>query len=127
MSRVIIAGSRSFGRGISDKIVRKYIDETIDELPIDPSVVVHGGARGADQAAGEWAPDNVDVDEHEITEDMWDRHGNKAAYFRNLGMAWHGDYLVAFWDGESAGTRMMIDIAEDVLGEDRVFVDRYRE
>jgi hypothetical protein len=36
-----------------------------------------------------------------------------AGYLRNIQMAEVADAVVVFWDGESRGTKMMIDIAKD--------------
>ena len=41
----------------------------------------------------------------------WNTHGKSAGYKRNEQMAELGDYLIAFWDGVSRGTKHMIDIA----------------
>jgi hypothetical protein len=38
----------------------------------------------------------------------WDRHGKAAGGIRNTAMANYGTHLIAFWDGESPGTRDMI-------------------
>jgi hypothetical protein len=35
------------------------------------------------------------------------------------------DYLFAFWDGQSAGTKSMINLAKEKLGIGKVFVKRY--
>ena len=43
----------------------------------------------------------------------WDKHGKSAGYKRNLEMAENADALIAFWDGESRGTKHMIDIAKE--------------
>ena len=36
-----------------------------------------------------------------------------AGYIRNKEMAQNADALVAFWDGESRGTKSMIDLAKE--------------
>lgn len=41
-------------------------------------------------------------------------------------MAYAGDALVALWNGQSKGTRMMLEIAEERLAPDAVSVDEYR-
>ena len=43
----------------------------------------------------------------------WERHGKAAGYIRNREMAQNADALVAFWDGESRGTKSMIDLAKE--------------
>ena len=41
----------------------------------------------------------------------WDKYGKRAGYLRNVQMAEYADALLAFWDGESRGTKNMIDEA----------------
>ena len=101
--KLIIAGGRDFR-----DIVRAFRDlEPFERVVTE---VVSGGARGADDIGEEWAayykkpvkrfPAN------------WDRHGKSAGYRRNVEMADYADAVVAFWNGESRGTRHMIQIAQ---------------
>jgi len=53
----------------------------------------------------------------------WGQFGHAAGPVRNRAMAEYSDVLIAFWDGESKGTRGMIHDAMD-LGLD-VHVHRY--
>lgn len=41
----------------------------------------------------------------------WNSLGKKAGPLRNLKMAEYAEYLICFWDGESRGTKSMIDYA----------------
>ena len=41
---------------------------------------------------------------------QWDKYGKRAGYRRNEQMAEVADGLIAFWDGQSKGTKHMIDI-----------------
>ena len=43
----------------------------------------------------------------------WDLEGKSAGFKRNVKMAEYADALVAFWDGESKGTKHMIEIAKE--------------
>ena len=43
----------------------------------------------------------------------WENLGRGAGYVRNVQMAFYADALIAFWDGESRGTKHMIDIAKE--------------
>jgi hypothetical protein len=110
--KVIIAGGRDF----EDRELFRIIMfdhfwrgdagcdgwEGIDE-------VVSGGARGADRLGEEWAAkENIPLRRFPAE---WDRHGKAAGYIRNAEMAEYADKLVAFWDGESRGTKHMIDLA----------------
>ena len=43
----------------------------------------------------------------------WKKFGKSAGFRRNEQMAEFADGLIAFWDGESHGTKHMIDIANE--------------
>ena len=83
---------------------------TLDALPRDGLVIVHGGYRGADKLAGEWAHANgVDVEVHRAD---WNTHGRRAGYLRNAEMVRRGaDVCHAFMVGEAVGTRMTMAMA----------------
>lgn len=42
----------------------------------------------------------------------WDGKGRSAGFIRNEEMAKNADALVAFWDGQSRGTKHMIETAK---------------
>jgi hypothetical protein len=46
----------------------------------------------------------------EVYPAQWKKLGKQAGYRRNEQMAEVADALIAFWDGESKGTKHMIDI-----------------
>lgn len=104
MSRLIIAGSREF----TDYARLKY--EMSKIVSFNVTQIVSGGARGADTLGERYAK------EHGIPfvvfKADWDTHGRSAGYKRNVQMAENADRLLAFWDGESKGTKHMIDIAK---------------
>lgn len=85
------------------------------ELEID--VVVSGGARGADNIGEQWAISNgVDLI---IMPANWKKYGKAAGYERNEKMIHHimtayryeEPLVLALWDGESRGTKNIIDLA----------------
>ena len=43
----------------------------------------------------------------------WTSHGKSAGYKRNITMANNANALLAFWNGQSKGTKHMIDIANE--------------
>lgn len=106
MRRVIVCGSREW----TD---RNAIAERLADLPGD-TVVVHGCAKGADYMAGQEAQKlGLLVEEHPVTKDDYAYYGNRAYFLRNERMAKLGAELcLAFWDGRSRGTAMMVDLAE---------------
>ncbi len=107
-ARVLVCGSRDFtDRGLVDA----KLDEVRERLGGIPMRVISGAARGADRMAAEWAARNgVPCDEYPAD---WDRYGRSAGYRRNEQMLTEGQpqLVVAFPQGESRGTRMMMQIA----------------
>ena len=103
---VVVCGSRDYTNSAR-------IAERIRQLPAD-AVVHHGGARGADRlAAGYALAFRHEVHEHEAD---WEKHGRRAGYLRNLDMLHvhpRPELVIAFWDGESKGTKHMIDMARE--------------
>lgn len=124
---VIIAGSQSFGSGVTDTRAVNYVADVVADTGFEIGTVVSGGAFGADTYGEQWAArEGIPIERFPVTDELWERHGNRAAYYRNLAMAHIADRLIAIWDGRSPGTRMMIDLAETHLGVDAVHVDQYR-
>ncbi len=106
MSRVIVCGSRRWED-------RDAIANRLFYLPTD-TVVVHGCAKGADRIAGQEAQKlGLLIEEHPVTDADYAHYGNRAYFLRNQRMAMLGaDLCLAFWDGRSRGTSMMVDLAE---------------
>ena len=83
----------------------------MDKLPWEPTEIISGAARGADNLGAVYAYDKG-IFLWTMPAD-WVKHGKKAGILRNLEMAKHADALVAFWDGKSKGTKHMIQTAID--------------
>lgn len=102
--RLIVAGSRTVHSAA-------YVWEKLDKIVGDNEVecVVSGGARGVDRLGESWAEARgIKVERFEAE---WKARGRRAGYLRNVVMAKNATHLIAIWDGESKGTRHMIDIA----------------
>ena len=72
------------------------------------SIVIHGGAAGADTIAGELAREyGLDVDEYQAD---WESFGRRAGPIRNARMLTFGkpDVVYAFHMNDSSGTRDMV-------------------
>jgi hypothetical protein len=102
--KVIIAGSRDFN---DYKFLRKICDHLLQNKP--DIEIVSGAARGADRLGEVYAAEKG----YKVTQfpANWNRFGKKAGYLRNVDMSDYANGLIAFWNGESKGTKHMIDIA----------------
>ena len=106
MFRVIVAGSRDFD---NYEFLAQKMDKLLQNIT-DEIAVVCGEARGADTLGKKYA---LERGYHVYSYPAeWDTYGKRAGYMRNVTMAENADALVAFWDGESRGTKHMIDIAK---------------
>jgi hypothetical protein len=102
--KVIVAGSRSI---VSYLIVA----EAIEQAGLEIDEVVSGGASGVDKLGELWArKHNVKVKRFPA---QWDRLGRRAGFVRNSQMADYAEALIAVWDGESRGTKHMIEEMEE--------------
>lgn len=77
-------------------------------LSDDPQyVIVSGGAPGADTLAARFAKE--EFMNTEIFRADWEKHGKAAGPLRNQKIVDRADYVVAFWDGKSRGTKDTIN------------------
>ena len=111
--RVIIAGSRNFA---DYELLKSKCDFLFSKRK--PTAILCGEARGADTLGKRYAEANQ-IPVLSFPAD-WEQYGRKAGYIRNSAMAEHADALIAFWDGQSRGTRNMIEIAQSMLIPTRV-------
>ena len=98
--KVVIAGSRDFNN-------YNLVEETIEKLELEIDEIVYGGAAGADYMGLLWARNHKVRVKTFLAE--WSVYGRAAGPIRNRKMANYGDYLLAFWDGQSRGTKNMIE------------------
>lgn len=121
MKKVIVTGSRLWP-------TRSTVSEVLSAL--DPELVIHGNARGADQFAHEWAIAN-ERDFHGFTA-KWRTptgayhprgYSPMAGHNRNGRMldAYPGTLVLAFPYGEAKGTRDCITQAQGRWHEVRVY------
>ena len=103
--KLIVAGSRTFN---NYDLLKEEITKLIpfnDDLEI-----VSGTARGADRLGEKLAEEfNIKLIKFPAN---WDLHGRSAGYKRNQEMADYADSCIVFWDGQSRGTKHMIDLAK---------------
>ncbi len=102
--RYIVAGGRDF-----DDYPR--LDGILRSSLRPGDEVISGMAPGADTLAVTWAEQQRrHVSLKEMPAD-WRQYGRGAGMLRNAQMAEIGHVLISFWDGESKGTKGMIDLA----------------
>ena len=105
--KVIIAGGRDYNN-------YAFLAQMMDDFAKEHNVeeVVCGCAAGADSLGAKWAKERgIPVKEFPAE---WDVFGKKAGILRNHDMGNYADFLVAFWDGQSAGTRDMISYMKQI-------------
>ena len=101
--KIAIVGSRDWP--VNPQKIWRYIDR------LDPGVdvILSGAARGVDSIAAAYGrKNNFRVMEFKAD---WDNLGRGAGYIRNEALVAAADKVVAFWDGESKGTKHSIDLA----------------
>lgn len=105
MVKVIIAGGRDFD---NYELLRERCDYFLQNTK--DVEIVSGVARGADLLGERYAKERgYPIKRFPAN---WDLHGRGAGHIRNAEMATYGDFLISFWDGESSGTKLMINLAK---------------
>ncbi len=106
--RVIIAGSRSIIP--TEPEIRQYVRMFEAQFQVELTRLACGMAKGVDLAGYKWASRNgVPIDPYPAD---WQTHGKAAGHIRNKKMAQNADGLILVWDGESRGSRSMLQFAK---------------
>jgi len=105
--RILVCGSRDF---TDEKMLWAALDKQGHN-----TVIIHGGARGADKIAAEWARFNS-LSDVQMFRANWNLYGKRAGYVRNKQMLEEGKptLVLAFYkdaEAPSKGTQMMVDLA----------------
>lgn len=117
--KLIVAGGRDF---INTNCMIEELQKLVNSgsIPECPELVC-GMARGADMLAYSlWANNKMPI--HNFPAN-WDKYGKSAGYRRNQEMGEFADAAVCFWDGNSKGTKHMIDIMQKL--NKPVYIVRY--
>jgi len=130
--RVIVAGGRDFN---DSEYAFKSISHALSKIDRHVLKIVEGGATGADALGRKWAEINTipyvtfeadwsSVDKEDaIVRKRKDGvlYNAKAGFDRNEQMAKYSTHLIAFWDGNSRGTKGMIHLAKKEGLKMRIF------
>ena len=94
--RVAVIGSRGL-----------HVDHLEDYLPEGVTEIVSGGAKGIDTCAKDYALRHG----LKLTEFLpeYEKYGRGAPLRRNITIIEYADFVLAFWDGKSRGTKYVID------------------
>lgn len=104
--KLAVVGSRGFN---NYDLLKTKLDALHDKRPI--SLIISGGAQGADSLAERWAKENGI--ESKIFLPDWNQYGKSAGYKRNILIIEASDAVIAFWNGISKGTQHSINIAKE--------------
>lgn len=110
--KIGITGSRGF-------CDRGFVVSQIRSIALPGDVLVVGGAIGVDTWAEEALPTlNAELAvlgcgpvEKILFKPEYDKYGKSACAIRNKKIVDTADIILAFWDGQSKGTKMTIDFA----------------
>ncbi len=94
--KVAIVGSRSI-----------IVEDLNKFLPKNMTEIVSGGANGIDSCAKKYAIKNGLIYTEFLPE--YEKYRRYAPIKRNMQIVEYSDFIIAFWNGESRGTRFVID------------------
>ena len=110
MTRVLVCGGRDFN---DEKMMYEELDKILDNGDGDEYELVSGHAKGADILSEKYAKDrHIRIKVFPVD---WKRYGKVSGIKRNKDMldyvSQENPVVVAFWDGNSTGTKNTIDTA----------------
>ena len=108
MTKIVICGCRDYNDYNAFKL---YVDACISEITNEDSLtIISGHCSGVDMMGEQYAK------EHglglEIFAADWKKYGRAAGPIRNKKMVDAADYIIAFWDQTSRGTKSTITYAK---------------
>ena len=101
--KLAIIGSRNFTN-------YKLLQEILEQYKPKITLVVSGAAKGADSLGEKWALEN-NIQSLIFPAD-WNQYGKRAGFIRNEDIIKNCDCCVAFWDGESKGTKHSLSLCK---------------
>ncbi len=108
IKRVIVAGCRNYN---NYEEAKEFIEICISKIRKEFTLIfVSGCCSGADMMGELFAKENGFEIERFPAE--WEKYGKSAGPKRNKQMSEIGDYFICFWDGNSKGTKSMIELAK---------------
>lgn len=100
---IAVIGSRTFNQ-------EGRVDHALSKIFKPGDRLISGGARGADSLAETWCGNRGF--QCVIIRPNWKKYGRSAGFKRNHQIIDQAEFVVAFWDGNSKGTKHSIDLAK---------------
>ena len=100
------------GRDFQDYELMKQILEAYRN---EVELVVSGGAKGTDALAERWAEEN-NIPTKVFYPD-WKKYGRAAGPIRNKEIVSNAEFVIAFWNGTSRGTKNDVELAKKMKKE----------
>ncbi len=98
--KLAIIGSRGFN---DYDFLKKNVTDFLKRNSFVCTHIISGGAKGADKLAEQFALDNQL--EMVAFKPDWKQFGKRAGFIRNNEIIENADVVIAFWDGDSKGTK----------------------
>lgn len=110
--KIAIIGSREFSN-------KEYLNKSMQTIKdkYNISLIVSGGAKGADTLGERWANKNK-IKTKIFLPDFKRKH---PYFYRDRLIAEEADLVIAFWNGRSSGTRYTIDYSRKISKEVIIF------
>lgn len=108
IKKVVVAGCRDYNNYTEAK---QYIDFCISKIRKEFTLIfISGGCRGSDLLGERYASENhFKIERYPAN---WEKYGRSAGPKRNKLMVDNSDYIIAFWDYRSRGTKSLIEYAK---------------
>jgi hypothetical protein len=104
--KLAVIGSRTFH---NQNLVNEILDLLCVRQHISITLIISGGAQGVDTLAEEYARTrSIPL---MVIKPNYSQYGRSAPIIRNGQIVDQSDYVIAFWDGQSPGTRNTIERA----------------
>jgi hypothetical protein len=105
--KILVGGSREFTDRARVFEVMEDVFFQVERMGARSVTIISGTARGSDKL-GEKFAEHRGLRLERYPAD-WDQYGKSAGIIRNKQMAMKADIAVLFWDGESSGTKNMME------------------
>ena len=109
--KIAIIGSRGFD---DYELLKRSLEPFRDQI----TLVISGGAKGADSLGEKWARENGI--ETKIFLPEYSKFGRGATFIRNEYIVKESESVFSFWDGSSKGTKHAMRIAEKMDKEVKI-------